>query len=112
MEINNPNDFLGNSISMQEMLEFFKSISKIQDKLKPVQFTTIDDTYSISTVDTPDMGLETAILVGEDAYPVQRYASLEEALEGHKKWIQFIEQGNRTVEVLPYHFIPSYKVTF
>lgn len=42
--------------------------------------------YVVSTVDTSDEGLETAILDANDAYPVQRYKSMKAALLGHEKW--------------------------
>jgi hypothetical protein len=50
------------------------------------------DKVLISTVKTYDMGYETAVCVtvGDDydAYPVERYASEEDALSGHARWVE------------------------
>lgn len=45
--------------------------------------------YIVSTVNTPDMGYETAILK-DNAYPVERYKDEESAKIGHDKWVENI----------------------
>ena len=42
----------------------------------------------ISTCNTSDEGYETAILDSVGTHPVERYASKEDAEEGHKKWVE------------------------
>ena len=42
--------------------------------------------YIISTVLTPDMGWETALIDKEHAYPVERYDTRADAVVGHAKW--------------------------
>lgn len=45
--------------------------------------------YTVSTVDTPDAGWETAIWKeGGEIVVVARYATKEEALEGHQDWVE------------------------
>lgn len=45
--------------------------------------------YIVSTVDSYDMGMETAILHQGGSVPVERYPSREAALDGHARWINF-----------------------
>ena len=63
---------------------------------------TEQDGSIISTVDTPDMGPETAILDANGTHPVARYATVEEAKKGHEEWVAFINQGLRKVSKLGY----------
>lgn len=46
------------------------------------------DGLTISTVNSSDMGWETAILDANNAHPVERYPDKESALRGHKKWVK------------------------
>lgn len=55
--------------------------------------------FVISTVDTTDMGPETAILDANGTHPVERYGSVSAAKKGHKKWLAFIGTGKRKVKV-------------
>lgn len=43
---------------------------------------------TVSTVYTPDMGYETAILDSNGVYPVERYTSKELASKGHEVWVE------------------------
>lgn len=47
--------------------------------------TAVDDLV-VSTVDTTDLGWETAIMDAEGAHPVERYESARQAKKGHKRW--------------------------
>ena len=48
---------------------------------------TVGD-YTVSTIDTPDAGWETAIWKGSgEIVIVARYETKEEALQGHQDWI-------------------------
>lgn len=62
------------------------------------------DGFGISTVNTPDQGLETAIGTSDDNWhPVERYGTdVVAAQAGHAKWVQFIKDGNREVVELGY----------
>jgi len=42
----------------------------------------------VSTVDSSDEGLETALLHKDGISPVERYDTREEALEGHDRWVK------------------------
>ena len=48
----------------------------------------IGDGISVSTINSRDQGPETAICDVAGAHPVERYASVEDALEGHKRWVE------------------------
>ena len=72
----------------------------------PIDRSTIGG-YTISTVDTCDCGPETAIIDANGSHPVERYNSIEEAREGHLKWVAFIGEevilkGNKTITKLGY----------
>ena len=43
----------------------------------------------VSTQLTPDCGYETAILDKHNTYPVERYQTQEESVEGHKRWVEW-----------------------
>ena len=58
--------------------------------------------FIISTVDSPDLGPETAIIDKYSAHPVERYDSIDLAKEGHKKWVKFIKDGNVEITKLGY----------
>lgn len=53
----------------------------------------------ISTVNTPDMGPETALVDSNGAHPVARYSSVEEAKDGHWKWCEKVESTRGGLEV-------------
>lgn len=46
------------------------------------------DGLEVSTCNTPDAGYETAIIDANTVYPVERYDTEEEAVEGHSRWIE------------------------
>jgi hypothetical protein len=58
----------------------------------------------VSTVKTTDMGYETALLLPNQTAPVERYDSLEQAVEGHAKWVKFAQElkGETIVTKLGY----------
>lgn len=43
---------------------------------------------TVSTVDSPDMGPETAICDINGAHPVERYKTVAKAKLGHEKWVK------------------------
>ena len=53
------------------------------DRLEPVPEKSI----GVSTCNTYDEGYETALLDANGAHPVERYATKELAIKGHKKWV-------------------------
>jgi hypothetical protein len=58
-------------------------------KGRKVNRTTIENGLTISTVNTPDLGFETAIVEPEGgAYPVERYDAEYKAVLGHDAWIE------------------------
>jgi len=49
----------------------------------------------VSTVYASDVNqYETALLDAFGAHPVKRYRTMEEAQEGHKKWVKFANSGH------------------
>lgn len=67
---------------------------------EPIARTDIDG-LTVSTVFTADAGPETAIVDSLSAYPVERYASVLDATEGHARWCEKIV-GLREVTRLGY----------
>ncbi len=57
----------------------------------PVQRTDVDG-YTISTVNTPDHGYETAVVDIKGAHPVERYPDRAAAELGHKKWVYQVSE--------------------
>ncbi len=49
--------------------------------------------YIVSTVMTPELGLETAIIDANGAHPVQRYDTEEDAVNGHYEWVEWVKKG-------------------
>lgn len=60
------------------------------------------DGFIISTINSYDCGLETAIIHNEGTSPVERNFSIEEAKNIHNKWVDFIVDGNRKIIELGY----------
>lgn len=78
------------------MDEFFSLLGAIGAGPAPdiVPKEELDNGVKVSTVDSYDMGPETA-LIGfcGTVVPVERYDTAEEAKEGHKKWIEKAKKG-------------------
>lgn len=55
--------------------------------------TTINGVV-VSTAITIDCGPETAIIDSNAVYPVERYSSEEDAILGHKKWVEKMKDGS------------------
>ena len=51
----------------------------------------------ISTAFSSDCGYETAVIDAVAVYPVERYQSREDAIEGHKKWCQSSKELRKVV---------------
>lgn len=64
------------------------------------------DGLTVSTVNSIDQGYETAILDAVDVYPVERYQTLEGAIEGHQKWLE-AAPGLLAVTKLSYGSLPE-----
>jgi hypothetical protein len=56
-------------------------------------------TLIVSTVDSWDMGPETAIIDAERTHIVERYVQIEEAKEGHEKWVLFAKTAKEVTDV-------------
>jgi hypothetical protein len=77
------NDLLLNMMSGQ-----FPGPKKVIDR------TEIENGLKVSTVDTYDYGLETAIVQTDNlVHVVERYESEENAKIGHEKWVGFAKDG-------------------
>ncbi len=65
--------------------------------------TELENGLFVSTVDTGDMGPETAIIDLEgNAHPVERYNSVERALNGHKNWVRLAKCSPKKIVELGY----------
>ncbi len=56
----------------------------------------------VSTIRSTDLGLETGILDSEGAHPVERYKTMQEALQGHKYWMNLaskLKDGDQITEI-------------
>lgn len=53
----------------------------------------------VSTVITPDMGWETALVDKNGAHPVERYETEEQAEAGHKKWMALARTGTKVLKL-------------
>lgn len=60
------------------------------------------DGLIVSTVDSGDMGPETAVIDRNGTHPVERYESEDEARKGHVAWVENIRKGVRKVTKLGY----------
>ena len=56
----------------------------------------------VSTVDSCDMGCETAILDNKGTYIVERYDSEEEAKKGHRRWVRRAKKGLKKITDIGY----------
>lgn len=75
--------------------------------------TKCDNGLVVSTVNTSDMGMETAIISDGGAHPVERYGydEIGDAKEGHKKWVAFCNQeGEKKIVKLGYGCVGSREV--
>jgi hypothetical protein len=61
--------------------------------------TEVDDLV-VSTVDTSDCGPETAILSYQGTCPVERYETVAQAEEGHKKWVKRVSEPHFNGKVI------------
>lgn len=78
--------------------KFFKKLSNIfqgfpdWDALENTVQKTFKAGLKFSTMNTPDMGYETAIEDAKNIYIVERYRTEDEALNGHIKWVLLAEK--------------------
>lgn len=85
-----------------EMLNLIESFLK---ETKPIKRTILKNGLTISSVCTPDIGFETAILDFSSAIPVERYQTLKECENGHEKWVEFALTNPEQVTKLGYLFL-------
>ena len=85
--------------ALADMLSMLKALSKGPGR--KISRTEVGG-FIVSTIDTTDAGPETAIVDKNDTHPVERYESWADASEGHKRWVKFIESGERKVTKLGY----------
>jgi hypothetical protein len=57
---------------------------------------TVVNGLIVSTVPTPDMGWETAIVDAKRASPVERYCSEKQAVAGHERWCSWAANNSNT----------------
>lgn len=56
----------------------------------------------VSTIDSHDLGYETALMDKSNTFVVERYDSEEEARVGHSNWVKKCEDGIETITTLGY----------
>ncbi len=74
------------------MFGFFDMIGNYEDRKTARDLV---DGLIVSTCYTTDEGYETAIIDLNKTYPVQRYETEEQALEGHADWVKQAETLER-----------------
>lgn len=85
--------------ALADMLTMLKGLSKGPPRM--ISRTGVGGLV-VSTVDATDLGPETAIVDTVGAHPVERYESWVDASEGHKRWVAFLERGERNVTKFGY----------
>lgn len=80
------------SYPMLNALKFFESMAQghVCPKLGRDE---LPNGLIVSTVRTPDEGLETAIINTEGTHVVERYETDDKANAGHSKWVEFAKDG-------------------
>lgn len=58
--------------------------------------------FKISSCYTSDMGYETAIGYKDEFYPVERYDTKEECIEGHNRWIEWAKNKPKSIPYLQF----------
>lgn len=84
------------------MDDLFKLFGALIGGPAPTIARTEIDGFIVSTVDSMDMGYETAIIDANGTHPVQHYNTEEEAIDGHDDWVDGISKGVRRVTKLGY----------
>lgn len=67
-----------------------------------IEITELESGLIVSTVNSLDLGPETAIIDRNGVHPVERYNSTELARDGHFQWVSKIEGGLREITKLGY----------
>lgn len=67
--------------------------------------------FKISSCYTSDMGYETAVIYKDKVYPVERYDTKEECIEGHNKWIEWAKNKPKTIPYLQFDNITIENIT-
>lgn len=84
-----------------EMMDMILGIVSGELELEDIGRTQCsNNSLFVSTVNTPDMGLETAIVDKNGAHPVERYSSEESARLGHEKWVKFCEDDSTLIKTV------------
>lgn len=79
---------------LDDLLKLFSGISTMGSQSIENRRILLDNIngLEISTVNTPDMGFETAILDVNGVYPVERYPTRHDAIIGHNRWCKKAEK--------------------
>lgn len=88
-----------NEQELRDAVKLLETVSK-GVRTKILARTEVDG-LTVSTVETNDMGPETAVIDAAHAFPVERYETQAEALAGHNKWCEMVK-GLTAVKALGY----------
>lgn len=78
---------------------FFDMFKQIASGPAPTIAKDAVDGLTVSTIDSVDMGPETAIIDKNGAHPVERYATKAAALKGHAEWLKRVVGLNEVVRL-------------
>src|SRR3972149_1621485 len=92
--------------SMDDIFNLIRGMTSSSTSIARVK---VED-FTVSTVNSADMGPETAICSDKGTYPVERYDDIQSAKIGHLKWVKFLEDGNREIISIGYGSIIGPKV--
>jgi len=85
---------------LDDLMSLFDGISK--GAAPVIERDELECGLIVSTVDSWDLGPETAIIDAAGVHPVERYDCKANALVGHKVWIEKINKGLREITKLGY----------
>lgn len=98
---------------MSDLFSLLFAASGLSPRSEHIEFISCEENggIGVSTVDTNDLGLETALLDSNGTHPVERYASIEAAKEGHSRWVEFAKNGDgKPVQKLGYGDLVKHRI--
>ena len=82
-----------------EFLAGFNSVLSSDYERRKVSKDMLDNGLKVSTAFTVDEGYETALIDINGVQPVERYKNHGDAVEGHKKWLEFAKTADGKVVI-------------
>lgn len=91
------------------LFDFLQDIGNYEQR--KIERTICKNGIIVSTADTTDEGYETALIDKNGVHPVQRYETMQDAVEGHSTWVEFARDGHgKTITELAWTGMPTKEV--